>query len=170
MSTRQVLKYRVCDRCKSEREAETTHKFGLDGYVFEIDLCSDHSAELYGQLMGWGDHGTLKSEPTIFDRARPVKAVVINREPAPVVALPRTDVDDYATEWHVTKHAEERAHERNVHVDAMLRAAQRPQSVTPSSRIVGASVRERDGVAAVVKGHRILTTYSTVNEDQLTRG
>lgn len=151
--TQELVTYRVCDRCPGDTDAVTTDKFALNGYRYEIDLCREHSAQLYAQIMAWADRGTLVGEPTVFDKPkvyapRPVEA------PKPRVEQPvevrREEMPATAERWRLTEHCLVRMRERGFDLYQVLMTCERPETVAPSPKDNSLEERVRGGVLVVV--------------------
>jgi hypothetical protein len=168
---REVITYRVCDRCTRETVATSTDKFSLNGYRYEVDLCEEHSAMLYSQLMKWADIGKCVGEPTYIDtvsaKARSAQPVVVapraakptENEKAVAAALKRDPLPASAERWTLTEHACQRRDERGLDMYEVLMACERPHSVTPSKKDPGMEERFRDDILVVVdpSTQRVLT-------------
>ena len=141
-----------------------THRFSLNGAKYEIDLCADHAAQMYGQIMRWADLGIQTAEPTIFDRPRTLTPLVERVESTPKqddLALV-THLDRGAQKWTFTDHALERMRERELDVDEVLLAASAPHEVLPCPPKYDSQTKRihaRDGVKPVVDflTHTIVT-------------
>ena len=167
----ELIKYRVCDKCPKDTVATETHKLHLNGYRYDIDLCERHAAALYVAVMKWASIGTLVGEPTVFDKPRTLSAPVslsnlpprVTPPQEPLRALesttqaPGVPVADFADRWFITLHARQRMQERNINLADALRAAEYPNTVTPSAKIDGYYEHVRDGTLVVVHMDKIIT-------------
>lgn len=170
----ELIKYRVCDKCPKDTVATETHKLHLNGYRYDIDLCERHAAALYVAVMAWADVGTLVGEPTVFDKPRTLSAPVSLSNLPPRVTPPQeplrglqskigaprgpsVPVADFADRWFITLHAKQRMQERDINLAGALRAAEYPDTVTPSAKIEGYYEHVRDGILVVVHADKIIT-------------
>lgn len=125
--------YRVCDVCPVDVDATTTDKFTLNGYGYEIDLCAEHSAELYGAVMRFADRGTQVREPSVLDKPKVyAPRDEVPRKSVPTQVQPQERVLPLSTmEWTLSAHAEERMVERGFTRTDVLLACVEPEVVLP---------------------------------------
>lgn len=183
--TKQVMQYRVCDCCPTEPPAVVTEKLQLNGARVELDLCQKCSDRLYSDFLGWADKGTPIGNGTVFDQQRQITGpVLVNLDVPKKVSDRPTVISEEMTEeptpiarnqpaspptahrWIFTDHALERVQERNLNVDEVLFAAERPAFVYPSKTDPGLEVRTLNNVTAIVDPilFEIITAYDSASE------
>ncbi len=144
MGAKQIV-FRVCDiHDDNKTHATETVKLSHNGHRYELDVCDEHSAELYGAFHSWADFGRKTGEPTVFDKPMRVAGPIV-RSPEPETTTP---VEAAATKiievpqcvqlplgtdrWIITTHAWERMELRKFSREDVLLAAERPEMVQPA--------------------------------------
>lgn len=191
--TKQVVRYSVCDKCPTETEATVTDRFSLNGFKFEIDNCDEHSAELYGLIMAWGDLGRMTGEPSVLEQRRPVaqaidvtpRATRVADAPEPektwsVPAKPKRTEDRPLTvvpsepglpmtaqHWRLDPHAEEQMERRGFDLPRVLMAADKPGWMVRSTRDPRLEERKRGNLTVIVDPaeRRVITVYDHTKSD-----
>ena len=189
--TKQVMQFRICDNHPDGPDipAVVTENLALNGAKVALDLCQDCSDELYSSYLRWADLGTPIGSGTVFDGQRkltgplvinldapkpaaPDRRVVLSEEdiidePALVEPRPRSKSPLTAHRWIFSDHAMDRMRERNLDVDEVLTAAERPALCTPSKHDLDLQKRKHGDVTAVVNPVtcEIITVYGPKDLD-----
>lgn len=172
--SQEVVTYRVCDLCPTDMEAVVTDRVTLNGYGYEVDLCREHSAELYAAVMRFADCGVLVREPSVLDKPKVYASAPVQPRPAvekPAVPEASELLPLSALDWTLSAHAEERMEERGFTKAEVLLACAEPEVVLPPARpeVSPCEQRKRGRCLVVVDpGVRRVVTVKVAGETRHT--
>ena len=168
-----------CVRCWTTTPATETVRFCYRDDTYELTLCASHADQLGTDLSAWmtvavplPSHQPLRRsyEPGATMR-RHAKVEIPRWGPLEDQIDTATDVParrtlaSVADNWQWTRHAHERAKERNVSVDEILRTLVAPQWTRPSPTNPGSVDYFREGVRVVVAPeNRVILTVMRQGE------
>lgn len=191
--TKQLIQFRVCDKCPGEVEAAVTDKIMFNGSKYDLDLCERHSLELFSDMMAWADLGTKTGESSVFDRQREARAVTVKvdapkrpvAEPEPTDVEPASavtpirsviandpDLPLTAARWNISNHANQRIELRELTLAEVLWAAERPEFSATDKTDPTLQERRRNNVAVIVNPleNLIVTAYLVDEADRKAQG